>query len=122
MAFTYQNQVFLKGQIGNDLKVGKATTGKKYMSFSLIVNSSQRDISDDVTKSVEYIRIFIFNNNKKKMVDKLEEMGLKKNMFVSIVGRLQTARTEFKGNPIIQLSVQVIDLSIIQTKSINKND
>ena len=122
MAFTYQNQVFLKGQIGNDLKFGKASTGKKYISFSLIVNSSQKEVSEDATRSVEYIRIFIFNNKKKRMVEKLEEMGLKKNMFVSIIGRLQTARTEFKGNPIIQLSVQVIDLSIIQTKLINKND
>ena len=122
MAFTYQNQVFLKGQIGNDLKFGKASTGKKYISFSLIVNSSQKEVSEDATRSVEYIRIFIFNNKKKRMVEKLEEMGLKKNMFVSIIGRLQTARTEFKGNPIIQLSVQVIDLSIIQTKSINKNN
>ena len=120
MAITYQNQVFLKGVVGDDFKVGKATSGKRYISFSLIVNSSPKEVSEDETNSVEYIRIFIFNNKRKKMVDKLEEMGLRRGMYVSIIGRLQTARTEFKGNKIIQLSVQVLDLSIIQTKPVSK--
>ena len=116
MAITYQNQVCLKGVVGDDFKVGQASSGKKYISFSLVVNSSNKEYSEDETNSVEYIRIFIFNNKRKKMVDKLEEMGLRRGMYVSIIGRLQTARTEFKGNRIIQLSVQVHDLSIIQTK------
>ena len=73
MAITYQNQVFLKGIVGDDYKVGKATSGKRYISFSLIVNSSPKEVSEDETNSVEYIRIFIFNNKHKKMVDKLEE-------------------------------------------------
>lgn len=121
MAFTYQNQVFLKGQIGDDFKIGKAKSGKRYISFSLIVNHSTKDLSEEETSSVEYIRIFIFNNNRKKMVDKMEELGLRRGLFVSIAGRLQTARTEYKGISLVQLSVHVNDLNIIQTAPVKKN-
>ena len=121
MAFTYQNQVFLKGCIGDDLVFKKAKSGKDYCSFSLIVNHDTKELSDEETNGVEYVRIFIFNNKKKKMVDKLKEMGLRRGLFVSIIGRLQTARTEVKGISLIQLTVQVRDLSIIQTKPL-KNE
>ena len=122
MALTYQNQVFLKGVVGDDIIFKRARTGKDYCSFSLIVNHDNKYLSEDETNSVEYIRIMIFNNKRKKLVDKLKEMGLRRGNYVSIIGRLQTARTEYRGISLIQLTVQVNDLSIIQTKPQNDKE
>lgn len=122
MSFTYQNQVFLKGQVGDDIVFKRTKNNKDYCSFSLIVNHDNKYLSDEETNSVEYIRIMIFNNKRKKLVDKLKEMGLRRGMFVGIVGRLQTARTEYRGIRLVQLTVQVNDLSIIQTKPQNKEN
>lgn len=119
MTFTYQNQVFLKGQVGDDIVFRTSKNGKDYCTFSLIVNCTNKWLSDEETNSVEFIRIFIFNNQRKKMVDKLKEMGLRRGQFVSIIGRLQTSKTEHKGINILNLTVQVLDLSILQT-GINK--
>ena len=113
----FQNSVYLSGITGDDVKFGKAANGKEYCTFLLEVNHNGKMMGDEQTSGVELIRVAIFNN-KRKLVDYLKEMGFRRGMRVNIVGRLQSTKTEYKGIELIQLMVQVIDITIVQTKPI----
>lgn len=115
----YQNEVFLRGIVADNVLYGKATSGYDYCSFSLIINDKD-DISTDDTKSKEYIRIFVFNNKKKKMVEYLNKMGFRRGLYVGVYGKLRTVGTEHKGIQLVQIIVDVRDIFIIQTKPTNK--
>lgn len=117
----YQNEVFLRGIVADNVMYNKASNGRDYCTFSLIVNHDKTELSEGETNSKEFIRIFVFNGKKKKMVDYLKNMGFRRGLYVGIYGLLRTTSTEHKGIPIVQISVGVRDIFIIQTKPINKD-
>ena len=116
----YQNEVFLRGIISDDFKYGKAVNGKDYCTFSLIVNADTRELSEESTSSNQFIRIMVFNNRSKRLVDYMREFGFRRGLYIGIVGRLQTSSQEYKGNVYVNLTVSVKDIYIIATKPIKK--
>lgn len=117
----YQNEVLLRGIVADNVMYKKASNGKDYCTFSLVVNHDKTELSEGETNSKEFIRIFVFNGKKKKLVDYLKDMGFRRGLYVGIYGLLRTTSTEHKGIPIVQISVGVRDIFIIQTKPINNN-
>lgn len=105
MKIEYINRVELQGIVGDHVIWKRARNGKSYVSFQVITNNSSEYVSEYETESKEYIRIIVFNNNKTKFVDRLKKAGLRRGMWISLEGKLQTSKIEIKGNPIIQLVV-----------------
>ena len=103
MKIEYINRVELQGLVGDHVIWKRARNGKSYVSFQVITNNSSDYVSDYETESKEYIRIIVFNNSKTKFVDRLKEAGLRRAVWISLEGKLQTSKIEIKGNPIIQL-------------------
>ncbi len=113
------NEVRLSGTAGDDVKFGRAITGKEYCTFSLCVvpyNKKHGDNEDEMSRSVNYIRIIVFNNRHTRNVDYLRSMNFHRGQRVSVFGWLSSRKTEIKGNNIIQLSVVVRKIEIEQTK------
>ncbi len=102
----YINKVELGGYVGDKVIWKKAKNAKKYCSFQIITNHVYNVYdSDTETSSRDFIRIIVFNNRKKRLVDKLEEAGLRQGMRIRLEGKLQTSRTEYKGIDLIQMTV-----------------
>lgn len=110
---TYTNKVELAGIVGDYVTWGKSTNGKKYCSFQIITNAAKGYTSEAETNSKEYIRIFVFNGRTKRMVDSMKEAGFRRGLYVRIEGKLQSSKTEYKGQSIIQIAVHVYKLWII---------
>lgn len=109
----YENYVRLRGVVGDNVIWGLAVNNRKYCSFQIITNNDGKYISEMETNSKEYLRVIVFNRRRVKLVDKMERYGFKRGMYVGVEGRLQTSKTEFKGNSIIQLMIYVKKIWII---------
>lgn len=112
-----KNIVLLSGISGDDVKFSKASNGKDYCTFLLLITTFDKEIGDvDAhTRSMDMIRIMVFNNKKTNLVDYLKSIGFKRGMRVTVFGRIQSYKTEVKGNSIIQNNVIVRDIEVIQT-------
>lgn len=114
MSVFYQNSVYLAGLAGDDVKFGRAVNGKEYCTFSLLVSTSNKLFGGEETNGSEMIRVVIFNN-KRKLVDYLKDMNFHRGMRVSVIGRLRTTKTQKRGIDIIELTVFVIDITVVMT-------
>ena len=114
-----KNIVWLEGLIGDDAKFGRTEDGKEYFTFSLCVNSFIKEISDKTerTHSQNFIRTTVFD---KKQIAYLRRVDAHRGMRVTILGRLSSYKTEYKGIDFIQLSIIVRDIGVIQPKSMKK--
>ena len=106
-----KNIVILEGVVGRDLKHGTASNGKKYVTFSLCVNTFLRELHDDTESEhpMAYIRVFVYNQRQLAYLDKVD---LKCGNRVSIFGRLNSKVNEIKNKRIIQLNVVVRDITV----------
>lgn len=114
-----KNVVILEGTAGDDVKFGKSANGTDYCTFSLAVTPYNKHLGDDaeeISRSVNYIRVVCFNNRGNRLVDYLNKVGFHRGQRVSVFGWLSSRKTEVKGIDIIQLSVVVRDISVIDTK------
>lgn len=109
-----KNIVILSGVSGDDVKFGRAQNGKEYVTFTLLCTQFDRKLGDDDehVRCTDFLRIMVFNNPRKRLVDYLKTAGFRRGMRVMIFGRLQAHKTEFKGNPIIQINVNVRNIHV----------
>lgn len=113
------NEVTLSGIAGDDVKFGRAVNGKEYCTFSLRVvpyDKKHGDNENENSRSANYIRIVVFNNRTFKHVDYLRSVNFHRGQRVKLFGWLSSRKTEIKGNNIIQLSVVVRKIEVVQTK------
>ena len=113
-----KNFVVLEGIAGDDVKFGRAVNGKEYCTFSLAINSFNRELGDEdeYTRATNYIRILAFNNKKSRLVDYLKRVGFHRGQRVNIFGMLASHKSEYKGIDIIQNNVVVRDITVVLTK------
>lgn len=110
-----KNLVVLEGLIGDDFKYGKTQDAKPYATFSLCINSFDKELADatERTHSQSYIRIFCYD---KKQVEYLQKVKTHRGQRASILGRLISFKSEHKGVTFMVNNVVCRDISIIQTK------
>lgn len=115
-----KNIVWLEGLIGDDYKYGRTEEGKEYATFSLCVDSFIKEISDKTerTHSQNFIRTTVFD---KRQLEYLRRIGARRGMRACVFGRISSYKTEYKGIDIIQLSIVVRDIGILQTKKAKNN-
>lgn len=113
-----KNIVMLEGLVGNDLKRGTASNGKKFITFSLCINSYMREIHDSTESEhpMAYLRVFIYDQ---RMLRYLNDTNIKHNDRVSIFGRLHSKLREVGKERIVQMNIVVRDISLIKK---NAND
>ena len=109
-----KNIVLLEGVVGNDLKRGQAANGKKYITFSLCVNTYFKPLHDSTESehSMIYIRVFVYDQKQLSYLNKVE---VRQGNRVSIFGRLNSKLCEIKGQRIIQINVIVRDITVTKT-------
>ena len=115
-----KNIVILEGLIGDDFMYKKTSDAKEMATFSLCINAyTLKEIADDSERSraQTYVRIFVYD---KKQLEYLHRIDVHRGQRVSILGRLSSRKTEYKGIEYIQLTVIVRDIGVIQTKSFSK--
>lgn len=114
-----RNIVQLAGIAGDKITWGKTKTGKEYCSFNLIVNSFSAELGDEneETRSRTYVRLFVFNSRKGKLVDYLKRVGFHGGQRLDVFGALTSYHTEYKGVNLVQNNVQVRDITVIKTKA-----
>lgn len=110
-----KNIVVLEGIIGDDFKYGKTQEGKEFATFSLCVNSFNKEMADSTerTHSQAFIRIFVYD---KVQLEYLHKVDTHRGQRVSVFGRLISFKNEYKGNTFITNNVVCRDISIIKTK------
>ena len=106
MAKLDKNIVLLEGLIGDDFKFGRTSDAKEMATFSLAINSYLKELADDTerTRAQTYVRIFVYD---KKLLDYLRRIDVHRGMRASILGRLSSHKSEYKGIEYIQLTVIV---------------
>jgi len=114
-----RNIVMLAGSVGDKIKWGKTKTGKEYCSFCLVVNSFSAELGDEneESRSKAYIRLFVFNSKKSKLVDYLKKVGLHQGQRLDVFGAITSYHTEYKGVSLVQNNIQVRDITVIKTKA-----
>lgn len=119
------NEVTLCGIVGDDMKYGRAVNGREYCTFSLSVvpyNKKHGDNDNESTRAINYIRIVCFNHKTTKQVDYLRSINFHRGQRVKLFGWLSSRKTEIKGVNIIQLSVVVRKIEVVQNKKIDANE
>lgn len=116
-----KNIVLLEGVVGNDVKRGTAQNGKKYITFSLCINTYFKPLHDSTESehTMTYIRVFVYDQ---KQVEYLNRVDIRHGNRASIFGRLNSVKTDIKGKEIIQINVVVRDISISKIKADEVND
>lgn len=114
-----KNLVILSGVSGDDVKFARATNGKEYCTFLLLISTFDKELGDESPNSrgMDMIRILVFNNKRGKLVDYLKKVGFRRGMRVTVMGRLQSYKSEVHGVTIIQNNVMVRDIECVMTKS-----
>lgn len=108
------NIVFLQGKIGNDLQYKKTSEGAQFATFSVVVNSFAKEIKDSTERRTEtYIRVMCFD---KYIVDYLQRVNAKQGNKVSILARLNSHKSEYKGISFIQNDVIARDVVVVKVK------
>ena len=109
-----KNIVMLEGVVGYDVKKGKTSDGKRYITFTLCIDAFFRPLHDNTESDhrIVYVRIFCFD---KVHVDYLERCRIRRGQRVSVFGRLQSSSHEVKGQKVVDVSVVVRDISIFKS-------
>ena len=109
------NKVHLCGVIGDDFKYGRTSEGVEFATFSLCINSYEKeyDSLSERTHSQVYVRIFV---NDKRQIEYLRNVNAGRGQRLFIYGMLTSYRNEYKGISFITLSVVSRDLGIIKTR------
>lgn len=109
------NRVHLCGIIGEDYKYGKTQNGSEYATFSLCLNSYDKEEADSTERKHPqvFIRIFVYD---KRQVEYLKRMKAHQGMRLYVNGRLSSLKNEYKGVSFMTNNVVCRDLGIIQTK------
>lgn len=111
------NIVFLQGKIGNDLQYKKTSEGAQFATFSVVVNSFAKEIKDSTERRTEtYIRVMCFD---KYIVDYLQRVNAKQGNKVSILARLNSHKSEYKGISFIQNDVIARDVVVVKVKDVD---
>lgn len=111
------NIVFLQGKIGNDLQYKKTSEGAQFATFSVVVNSFSKDIKDSTERRTEtYIRVMCFD---KYIVEYLQRVNAKQGNKVSILARLNSHKSEYKGISFIQNDVIARDVVVVKVKDVD---
>lgn len=111
------NIVFLQGKIGNDLQYKKTSEGSQFATFSVVVNSFSKDMKDSTEKRSEtYIRVMCFD---KHIVEYLQRVNAKQGNKVSILARLNSHKSEYKGISFIQNDVIARDVVVVKVKDVD---
>lgn len=110
-----KNIVMLEGIVGTDAKFGKTQDGKEYFTFSLCINSYDKELADSTerTHSQTYCRIFIYD---KKQLEYAKRVNIHGNSRVYVYGRLSSFKTERKGIEFMAMNVICRDIGLIRTK------
>ena len=110
-----KNQVLLEGLVGTDAKFGKTQDGKEYFTFSLCINSHDKELGDSTerTHSQTYVRIFLYDA---KQIDYVKRVNIRGNNRVYVYGRLSSFKNEYRGNTFMTLNVICRDIGLIKTK------
>lgn len=111
------NIVFLQGKIGNDLQYKKTSEGSQFATFSVVINSFSKDMKDSTEKRSEtYIRVMCFDN---RIVEYLQRVNAKLGNKVSILARLNSHKSEYKGISFIQNDVIARDVVVVKVKDVD---
>ena len=111
------NIVFLQGKIGNDLQYKKTSEGAQFATFSVVVNSFSKDIKDSTERRTEtYIRVMCFD---KYIVEYLQRVNAKQGNKVSVLARLNSHKSEYKGISFIQNDVIARDVIVVKVKDVD---
>lgn len=110
-----KNIVILEGLIGDDYKYGKTKDGKEFATFSLCINSFDKEMADSTerTHSQAFIRIFVYD---KRQVEYLHRVNAHRGQRASIYGRLISFKNEYKGNTFMTNNVTCRDINIIKNR------
>jgi len=110
-----KNIVMLEGVVGTDAKFGKTQDGKEYFTFSLCINSYDKEMADSTerTHSQTYVRIFLYD---RKQLDYVKRVNIHGNSRVYVYGRLSSFKNEYRGNTFMTLNVICRDIGLIKTK------
>ena len=110
-----KNIVILEGVVGDDYKYKKTQEGKEYATFSLCINSFDKELADSTerTHSQAYIRIHVYD---KRLLEYLQKVDAHRGQRANVFGRLVSFRSEQKGISYIVNNVICRDISIIKTK------
>ena len=109
----FKNVVFLEGRISDDYKQMRTKEGRIFITFTLIVRSFDKDLSDNTERKIDiYIRIMVFDN---KLIKYLERVGAKNGNWVSIMGRVNTYQREIDDKYYSFLDVVVRDINVLKT-------
>lgn len=116
-----KNIVWLEGLIGDDFKYAKTKECKEFCTFTLCLNSYLKELADSTEQmhNNTFIRITAYD---KKLLEYLKRVRAHRGQRVSIMGRLSSYKSEYKGVELIQLSVVVRDISVIQTKKFKSDN
>ena len=110
-----KNIVILDGRIGDDYKIGKTQEGKRFVTFSLCINTVLKGMADTTerTHSQYFIRIFVYD---KHQMEYLQKVNAHRGDRASIFGRLSSCKNEIAGKVFITNSVICRDIHIVKTK------
>lgn len=109
-----KNFVFLEGIVGDDYKYMKTRDGKDFATFTLYINSFNKEYRDKTEAAIYvHIRIMVFDA---RLVEYLKKVKPRNGNRVSILGRLNSHKNEYKGTELWQNDVVVRDIHIIKTK------
>lgn len=119
-----KNVVILEGLVGDSVSDKKSNSGTEFITFMLCVNGSigtdtWMSRSDDREHSQTLIRCFVYD---RRLIEYCRDTKLRRNKRVSVFGKLQSYRSEIKGQPIVSLVVVVRDIGIIKTKKAAKEE
>lgn len=111
------NFVMLQGKIGNDLQYRKTKDGANFATFSIVINSYNKELKDKTEQRNEtYIRIMAFDN---RIVEYMQRVNAKQGNRVNVVARLNSHKSEYKGVAIVQNDVVARDVTVIKAKDMN---
>lgn len=109
------NHVFLEGLVGDDFKYKRQREGREFATFTLSVNSYDRDSHDDTERrSYVRIRIMVFD---KKGVEYLRRVRCHGGCRVTILGRMNSHKVETRGITYTQNDVVVRKISVVKTSA-----
>lgn len=108
------NFVMLQGRIGNDLQYRKTKDGATFATFTIIINSYNKELKDRTEQRNDtYIRIMAFD---KRIVEYMQNCNAKQGNRVNVVARLNSHKSEYKGVALVQIDVVARDVVVIKAK------
>lgn len=116
-----KNIVILEGVVGDDFKWAKTQEGKEFATFSLCIDSYIKEFADSTERSHSqtFVRINVFD---KRYIEYLHRIKLHAGHRVSVFGRLNSSRNEYKGISLMQNNVVCRSIEVIRTMPDKENN